>query len=178
MNTWKHINEPDFILMGLTDSKKIQLVLSVLFLLIYLVTVLGNTGMILIRVHLDAKLHTLMYFFLTHLSFLDLSYCTVITPKTLENLLTSSKRISFVGCFIQLYFFVLFAAAECFLLASVAYDCYVAICNPLQYSVMSTRLGRMLLTGSYMMGAIDSSVNMLCLSRGQIIPFCRGYDTD
>ena len=104
MNTWNQTNIPDFILMGLTDSKEIQLVLSVVFLLIYMVTVLGNIGMMLI-IHLDVQLHTPMYFFLTHLSFLDLSYSTVITPKTLENLLTSRRSISFNGCFIQLYLF-------------------------------------------------------------------------
>ncbi|KAH0506578.1 Olfactory receptor 8H2 [Microtus ochrogaster] len=107
--------------MGLTDSKEIQLVISVIFLLIYLLTVLGNICMILI-IRLDVQLHTPMYFFLTHLSFLDLSYSTAITPKTLENLLTSSKNISYVGCFAQMYFFVLLAATECFLLSSMAYD--------------------------------------------------------
>ncbi|XP_028717941.1 olfactory receptor 8H1-like [Peromyscus leucopus] len=172
MNSWNHTNKPDFILMGLTDSKEIQLVLSVLFLLIYLVTVLGNIGMMLI-IRLDAQLHTPMYFFLTHLSFLDLSYSTVITPKTLENLVTSNKSISFTGCFTQLYFFVLFGGAECFLLSSMAYDRYVAICNPLHYPlVMSTRRCQALLTCSYMMGAIDSSVNMLCLSR---LNFCSSH---
>ncbi|CAH6788351.1 olfactory receptor 8H1 [Phodopus roborovskii] len=172
MNTWNHTNEPEFILMGLTDSKEIQLVLSVLFLLIYMVTVLGNIGMILI-IRLDVQLHTPMYFFLTHLSFLDLSYSTVITPRTLENLLTSIKNISFMACFTQLYFFVLFGGAECFLLSSMAYDRYVAISNPLHYPVvMSTKRCHALLTCSYMMGAIDSSVNMLCLSR---LNFCSSH---
>ena len=82
MNVWNHTNDPNFMLMGLTDSKEIQLVLSVLFLFIYMATVLGNTGMMLI-IRLDVQLHTPMYFFLTHLSFLDLIYSTVITPKTL-----------------------------------------------------------------------------------------------
>ncbi|XP_052037209.1 olfactory receptor 8H1-like [Apodemus sylvaticus] len=165
MNTWNYTRESDFILMGLTDSREIQQVLAVLFLLIYLVTVLGNTGMMLI-IHLDDQLHTPMYFFLIHLSFLDLSYSTVITPKTFKNLFTSIKNISFMGCFTQLYFFVLFAGAECFLLSSMAYDRYVAICNPLHYPVvMSRRRCHTLLTGSYLMGAIDSSTNMLCLSR-------------
>ncbi|XP_031229329.1 olfactory receptor 8H1-like [Mastomys coucha] len=165
MNTWNYTEESDFILIGLTDSKEIQLVLAVLFLLIYLVTVLGNTGMMLI-IRLDAQLHTPMYFFLTHLSFLDLSYSTVITPKTFKNLFTSIKNISFMGCFTQLYFFVLFGGAECFLLSSMAYDRYVAICNPLHYPVvMSRRRCHALLISSYLMGAIDSSINMLCLSR-------------
>ncbi|XP_031229326.1 olfactory receptor 8H1-like [Mastomys coucha] len=169
MNILNYTSKPDFILMGLTDSKEVQLVLSVLFLLIYLVTVLGNTGMILM-IRLDVQLHTPMYFFLTHLSFLDLSYSTVITPKTLENLLTSTKNISFMGCFIQMYFFVLLAATECFLLSSMAYDRYVAICNPLHYSViMSKRFCSALIIGSYVFGAVDSTVNMLCMGT---LDFC------
>ncbi|XP_057618728.1 olfactory receptor 8H1-like [Chionomys nivalis] len=172
MNTWNHTDEPDFVLTGLMSSKETQLALFVLFLLIYLVTVLGNTGMICI-IHLDAQLHTPMYFFLSHLSFLDLSYSTVITPKTLENLLTSVKNISFMGCFIQLYFFVMFAGAECFLLSSMAYDRYIAICNPLHYPViMSKKRCHALLTCSYMIGVFDSSVNMLCLSR---LSFCGSH---
>ncbi|XP_036040125.1 olfactory receptor 8H1-like [Onychomys torridus] len=169
MNIWNYTNKPDFVLMGLTDSKEIQLVLSVIFLLIYLVTVLGNIGVILI-IHLDVQLHTPMYFFLTHLSLLDLSYSTVITPKTLENLLTSNKNISFMGCFTQMYFFVLLAATECFLLSSMAYDRYVAICNPLHYSfIMSSRFCSALLTVSYVFGAVDSTVNMICMAT---LDFC------
>nr|XP_003423021.1 olfactory receptor 8H1-like [Loxodonta africana] len=157
-------NVSDFILMGLTDSEEIRLVLFTLFLLIYLVTLLGNTGMILI-IRLDLQLHTPMYFFLSHLSFLDLSYSTVITPKTLENLLTSTKDISFRGCFAQMYFLVFLGATECFLLSSMAYDRYVAICNPLQYTViMSATLCSSLITASYVIGFIDSFVNALCMN--------------
>ncbi|XP_006989827.2 olfactory receptor 8H1-like [Peromyscus maniculatus bairdii] len=170
MNTWNYTKKTDFILMGLTDSKKTQLVLSVIFLLIYLVTVLGNIGMMLI-IRLDVQLHSPMYFFLTHLSFLDLSFSTVITPKTLENLLTSNKSISFIGCFTQIYFFVLFAATECFLLSSMAYDRYVAICNPLHYSfVMSSRFCSALLTVSYVLGAVDSTAVMICMGT---LDFCK-----
>ncbi|XP_069887993.1 olfactory receptor 8H1-like [Dipodomys merriami] len=170
MRIWNNTNVPYFILVGLTDSGGIQLVLSLLFLLIYLTTVLGNLGMILI-IWLDHQLHTPMYFFLTHLSFLDLCYSNVITPKTLANLLTSSKSISFVGCFTQMFFFVLLVATECFLLSSMAYDRYIAICNPLHYPViMSPRLCRALLTGSYMVGFMDSIVNNLCISR---LHFCK-----
>nr|AAI04099.1 Olfactory receptor 1097 [Mus musculus]AAI06802.1 Olfactory receptor 1097 [Mus musculus]AAL60913.1 olfactory receptor MOR206-2 [Mus musculus]AAP71522.1 olfactory receptor Olfr1097 [Mus musculus] len=169
MSACNHTNEPEFTLVGLTDSKEIQLVLSVLFLLIYMLTVLGNIGMILI-IHLDVQLHTPMYFFLTHLSFLDLSYSTVITPKTLQNTLTSIKNISFMGCFTQLYFFVLLAASECFILSSMAYDRYVAICNPLHYPViMSPRRSYTLITVSYMIGVLDSSVTVFCLST---LDFC------
>nr|XP_003423650.2 olfactory receptor 8H1-like [Loxodonta africana] len=157
-------NVSDFILMGLTDSEEIRLVLFTLFLLIYLITVLGNTGMILI-IRLDVQLHTPMYFFLSHLSLLDLSYSTVITPKTLENLVTLTKDISFRGCFTQLYFFVFSGATECFLLSSMAYDRYIAICNPLRYPVvMSMTLCRSLITASYVIGFIDSFVNILCMN--------------
>ncbi|XP_010606665.1 olfactory receptor 8H1 [Fukomys damarensis] len=169
MGRWNSTSVPGFILMGLTESAETQLVLSVLFLLIYLITVLGNSGMILI-IHLDPQLQTPMYFFLTHLSFLDLSYSSVISPKTLQNLLTSTKSISFLGCFTQMSLFSIFAISECYLLSSMAYDRYVAICRPLHYPViMSTRLCRALLTGSYMIGLVDSTVNAISMSR---LDFC------
>uniref|UniRef100_A0A8C6FV54 Olfactory receptor n=1 Tax=Moschus moschiferus TaxID=68415 RepID=A0A8C6FV54_MOSMO len=159
----------DFILMGLTDSEVIRLVLFTLFLLMYLITVLGNAGMMLI-ICLDLQLHTPMYFFLSHLSFLDLSYSSVITPKTLDNLLTSIKTISYLNCFTQMYFFVFLGAAECFLLSSMAYDRYVAICNPLHYPVvMSTRRCCSLVCGSYLIGFTDSFVNVLCMNK---LHFC------
>ncbi|EHB03109.1 Olfactory receptor 8H3 [Heterocephalus glaber] len=169
MGRWNSTSMTCFILMGLTDSAETQLVLSVLFLLIYLITVLGNVGMILI-IHLDPQLHTPMYFFLTHLSLLDLSYSSVITPKTLQSLLTSTKSISFLGCFIQMFFFILLAGTECLLLSSMAYDRYVAICIPLHYPViMSTRLCCALLTGSYVIGFVHCTAVVVSMSRLQ---FC------
>ncbi|XP_057363071.1 olfactory receptor 8H1-like [Manis pentadactyla] len=159
----------DFILLGLTDSPEVQLVLFLLFLLMYLITVLGNAGMVLV-IRLDVQLHTPMYFFLSHLSFLDLIYSTVTTPKTLENLLTSTKYISYMSCFTQMYFFVFLVATECILLSSMAYDRYVAICNPLHYPViMSTRLCCSLILGSYFIGFINATVNVLFVSR---LHFC------
>ncbi|XP_058162273.1 olfactory receptor 8H1-like [Dasypus novemcinctus] len=163
-------NVPGFILMGLTDSEEIRQVLFMIFLLIYLITLLGNAGMILI-IRLDLQLHTPMYFFLSHLSFLDLSYSTVITPKTLENLLTSIKYISFIGCFTQMYFFSFLAATEIFFLSSMAYDRYVAICKPLHYPVvMSMRLCHTLIIGSYMIGFTESLVMVLCMNS---LHFCK-----
>ncbi|KAM7085354.1 olfactory receptor 8H1-like isoform 1-T1 [Molossus nigricans] len=169
MDGRNNTNVSDFILLGLTDSEEIRLVLFTLFLLIYLVSVLGNAGMILI-IRLDLHLHTPMYFFLSHLSFLDLSYSTVITPKTLENLLTSTKYISYMSCFTQMYFFVFLGTTECFILSSMAYDRYVAICNPLHYSVvMSRRLCCSLISVCYLNGFMDSIINVLCMSR---LHFC------
>ncbi|KAB0356831.1 hypothetical protein FD754_000987 [Muntiacus muntjak] len=159
----------DFILIGLTDSEDIQLVLFTLFLLMHLITVLGNVGMILI-ICLDSKLHTPMYFFLSHLSFLDLIYSSVITPKTLDNLLTSIKTISYLNCFTQMYFFVFLGATECFFLSSMAYDHYVAICSPLHYPVvMSIRRCCSLVFGSYLIGFTDSFVNVFCMNK---LHFC------
>ncbi|XP_076975786.1 olfactory receptor 8H1-like [Tamandua tetradactyla] len=170
MGNGNNTNVPDFILVGLTDSEVVRPVLFVLFLLIYLITVLGNAGMILI-IHLDLQLHTPMYFFLSHLSFLDLSYSTVITPKTLENLLTSNKYISFLGCFTQMSFFSFLAVTEFFFLSSMAYDRYVAICNPLNYMiVMSTRLCWALITGSYMISFTESFVNIVYMKS---LLFCK-----
>ncbi|XP_037695437.1 olfactory receptor 8H1-like [Choloepus didactylus] len=161
MGNRNNTNVPDFILMGLTDSEEIQQALFMVFLLIYLINLLGNAGMILI-IHLDLQLHTPMYFFLGHLSFLDISYSTVITPKTLVNLLNSHKYISFMCCFIQMSFFIFFCVTEFFLLSSMAYDRYVAICSPLQYRiVMSRRLCCTLITGSYLVGLIESLAILL-----------------
>ncbi|XP_058162378.1 olfactory receptor 8H1-like [Dasypus novemcinctus] len=170
MGNRNYTNVPYFILMGLTESEEIGQVLFMLFLLIYLITLLGNAGMILI-IHLDLQLHTPMYFFLSHLSFLDLSYSSVFTPKTLGNLLTSNKHISFTSCFTQMYFFIFLAATECFLLSSMAYDRYVAICNPLHYPiVMSTRLCCTLISGSYVTGFTESLVVVLCMNS---LRFCK-----
>ncbi|XP_077003440.1 olfactory receptor 8H1-like [Tamandua tetradactyla] len=170
MGNRNNTNGPDFILMGLTDSEDIRHVLFTLFILIYMITVLGNVGMILI-IHLDLQLHTPMYYFLSHLSFLDLSYSTVITPKTLENLLTSNKHISFMGCFTQMSFFFFLGTTECFLLSSMAYDRYVAICNPLHYqAVMSTRLCHSLVTGSYLIGFTESLINVVYINS---LYFCK-----
>ncbi|XP_012884518.1 PREDICTED: olfactory receptor 8H1-like [Dipodomys ordii] len=169
MRSWNNTEVLVFILMGLTDSAEMQLALSLLFLLIYLITVLGNIGMIML-ICLDHQLHTPMYFFLTHLSFIDFSYSSVITPKTLANLLTSTKGISFLSCFTQMYLFIFFGSAEISLLSSMAYDRYVAICNPLQYPViMSSRLCWALVTGTYMIGFVDCSFGVLSIAR---LPFC------
>ncbi|XP_007957365.2 olfactory receptor 8H1-like [Orycteropus afer afer] len=164
MGRKNNTNVSDFFLLGLTDSEVIRLVLFSLFLLIYLITVLGNAGMMLV-IQLDLQLHTPMYFFLSHLSFLDLSYSTVITPKTLENLLTSNKYISFGGCFTQMFFFLLLIVSECFLLCSMAYGRYLAICNPLQYPVvMSRTLCHSLIMASYLIGFFDATLSVLSMN--------------
>ncbi|XP_012373707.1 olfactory receptor 8H3-like [Dasypus novemcinctus] len=164
MGSGNNTNISNLIFIGLTDSEVIGQVLFMLFFLIYLITLLGNAGMIMI-IRLDLQLHTPMYFFLSHLSFLDLGYSTVITPKTLENLLTSNKYISFTGCFTQMALFLFLIITEYFMLSSMAYDRYAAICNPLHYPVvMSTRLCRVLVFGSYVIGFSESLVVVLFMS--------------
>ncbi|XP_005690313.2 PREDICTED: olfactory receptor 5M11 [Capra hircus] len=127
----------EFILLGLTDRPELQPLLFVLLLVTYLVTLFGNLGM-MVLIRLDSRLHTPMYFFLTHLSLVDLCYTSTAAPQMLTNLL-SQKTISFAGCFVQCYLFIALLLTEFYMLAAMAYDRYVAICNPLHYSVKMSR---------------------------------------
>ncbi|XP_037661939.1 olfactory receptor 8U9-like [Choloepus didactylus] len=125
----------EFILVGLTDRQELKMPFFVIFLYIYLFTVVGNLGLILV-IRTDARLNTPMYFFLSHLAFVDFCYSSVITPKMLGNFLYKQNLISFNACAAQLGCFLAFMTAESLLLASMAYDRYVAICNPLLYMVV------------------------------------------
>ncbi|VCW67589.1 unnamed protein product [Gulo gulo] len=144
--------------MGFTDRPELQLPLFVVFLVIYLITLVGNLGMILL-IKVDLKLHTPMYYFLSHLAFIDVCYSSSIGPKMLQNLLVKKKTISFSGCFAQLYFSSAFATTECFLLATMAYDRYMAICNPLIYTaIMTQRVCKELVIGVYTYGFLNSVI--------------------
>ncbi|XP_045872709.1 olfactory receptor 5D13-like isoform X2 [Meles meles] len=132
--------------------------LFLIFLTIYTVTVLGNLGMIMI-IHINPKLHTPMYYFLSHLSFVDFCYSTVVTPKLLENLVVEDRTISFTGCIMQFFFACIFVVTETFMLAVMAYDRFVAICNPLLYMiVMSQKLCSLLVGTSYFWGIACSLI--------------------
>ncbi|XP_059114863.1 olfactory receptor 5D13-like [Peromyscus eremicus] len=147
-----------FILMGFSEFPDLQIPLFLLFLIIYTVTVLGNLGMIAV-IRLNPKLHTPMYFFLSHLSFVDFCYSTVVTPKLLENLIVEDRRISFTGCVMQFFFICLFVVTETFMLAVMAYDRFVAVCNPLLYTVaMSPKFCCSLVAASYSWGITCSFV--------------------
>ncbi|NWY07895.1 O1044 protein, partial [Nothoprocta ornata] len=125
----------EFILSGLTDYPQLQFPLFFIFLVMYAVTLLGNLGIItLIRV--DLHLHTPMYYFLSHLAFVDISYSSVIIPQMLVHILEEEKTIGFSRCAAQLCFFVVFGITECLLLTVMAFDRYVAICKPLLYPVI------------------------------------------
>ncbi|XP_049745638.1 olfactory receptor 5D13-like [Elephas maximus indicus] len=123
-----------FILLGFSEYSDLQVPLFMVFLTIYMVTVVGNLGMIMI-IRINPKLHTPMYFFLSHLSFVDFCYSSVVTPKLLENLVVEDGTISFIGCITQFFFLCIFAVAETYMLAVMAYDQFVAVFNPLLYTV-------------------------------------------
>lgn len=125
----------EFILMGITNNPRLQAPLFGIFLVIYLVTVIGNLGIVILT-HLDLKLHTPMYFFLRHLSITDLGYSTVIGPKMMVNFVVHKNTISYHWCAIQLAVFEIFMITELFILSAMAYDRYVAICKPLLYTVI------------------------------------------
>ncbi|KAM8912380.1 olfactory receptor 9K2 [Lycaon pictus] len=146
----------DFILVGFRVRPELYILLFLLFLLVYAMILLGNVGMVAV-ILTDPRLNTPMYFFLGNLSFIDLFYSSVIAPKAMINFWSESKSISFAGCATQLFLFALFIVAEGFLLAAMAYDRFIAICNPLLYSVqMSTRFCIQLVAGSYFCGCISS----------------------
>uniref|UniRef100_A0A8D1VUI5 Olfactory receptor n=1 Tax=Sus scrofa TaxID=9823 RepID=A0A8D1VUI5_PIG len=159
----------EFILLGLTGRPELQPLLFTLFLVVYLVTLLGNLGlMVLIR--LDPRLHTPMYFFLTNLAFVDLCYSSNATPPMLTHLFSEKKTISFAGCFAQCYIFIALLLTEFYMLAAMAYDRYVAICNPLRYSVkMSRRVCLCLATFPYAYGFSDGLFQTILTFR---LTFC------
>ncbi|XP_039708040.1 olfactory receptor 5F1-like [Pteropus medius] len=159
----------EFILLGLADTLELQITLFLLFFMVYTLTVWGNVGMILL-IRADSRLHTPMYFFLANLSFADICYSSTITPKMLVDLLSEKKIISFVGCFVQLYFFLALATTECILFGLMAYDRYVAICNPLLYPVLMSRtICLKMAVGAFTAGLLNSIVHTSYISS---LPFC------
>lgn len=150
--------ETVFVLLGFTDYPELQIPLFLVFLLMYIVTVVGNLGMIVI-IKINPRFHTPMYFFLSHLSFVDFCYSSIVTPKLLENLVMANKSIFYTSCMLQYFLSCTAVVTESFLLAVMAYDRFVAICNPLLYTVaMSPRLCALLVAGSYLWGMFGSLV--------------------
>ncbi|XP_064145212.1 olfactory receptor 9G19-like [Loxodonta africana] len=148
----------EFILLGFTADSRLQRVLFFIFLIIYVISLLGNITLISL-ICADSQIHTPMYFFIGNLSFLDLWYSTVYTPKILVTCISEDKIISFAGCLAQFFFSAGLAYSECYLLAAMAYDRYVAISNPLLYSqAMSPRLYTSVVAASYLGGFINSTV--------------------
>ncbi|KAM6158235.1 olfactory receptor 9G19-like [Rhynchocyon petersi] len=148
----------EFILLGFSEDPVMQLILFVVFLVGYSLTVVGNTTLIVLICN-DSRLHTPMYFFIGNLSFLDLWYSSVYTPKILVTCIAVDKSISFAGCLAQFFFSAGLAYSECYLLAAMAYDRYVAISNPLLYTqVMSKRLCIYFIIYCYTGGFVDAII--------------------
>ncbi|XP_074904780.1 olfactory receptor 8I2-like [Buteo buteo] len=159
-----------FILLGFSDVPKLQITLFTIFLSLYVFMVLGNLMMILL-INATPQLHTPMYFFLTHLSFIDFCLSSAIIPKALETFLLGRSHISFLGCFTQIYFFLALIICESFLLVVMAYDRYAAVCKPLLYTTTMSRArcyGVMVLV--YAAGFLSSLVYTVPAGR---LSFCR-----
>ncbi|NXL94271.1 O1052 protein, partial [Alectura lathami] len=158
-----------FILLGLTSAPELQTPLFVAFSVIYLLTLLGNLGLVAL-ITTSPQLHTPMYFFLCNLSVVDLCYSSVFSPRLLLGFLLENKTISYPACIAQHFFFLVFVTTEVFLLAAMAYDRYVAICSPLLYTVsMPKRFCVQLVAGSYLEGVLNSLTQTCCLLS---LPFC------
>ncbi|XP_047548306.1 olfactory receptor 5B3-like [Lutra lutra] len=150
----------EFILLGLTNAPELQIPLFIMFTLIYLITLVGNMGMIVL-ILLDSHLHTPMYFFLSNLSLVDFCYSTAVTPKVMAGFFVGDKVISYNACAAQMFFFVALATVENFLLASMAYDRFAAVCKPLHYTTtMTTGVCASLAIGSYIYGFLNASIHI------------------
>ncbi|XP_006877137.1 PREDICTED: olfactory receptor 2L13-like [Chrysochloris asiatica] len=174
METWNHTSD-DFILLGLFPENKTGLLLLLLIILVFFLASVGNSTMIhLIR--MDPRLHTPMYILLSQLSLMDLMYISTTVPKMVFNFLSGLKNISFLGCGVQSFFFLTMACSEGLLLASMAYDRYVAICHPLHYSnYMNRRKCVQMIIGSWILGSINSLAHTVYALH---IPYCRSRAID
>ncbi|XP_065270300.1 olfactory receptor 10A7-like isoform X2 [Emys orbicularis] len=159
----------EFILLGFSNLLHLQGLLFCMVLFMYMVTVMGNTLIILV-ITVDPALHSPMYFFLGNLAFIEICFTLDTVPKMLVNLLAEDKSISFAGCAVQMYFFFFFGCAECFLLAAMAYDRYVAICHPLRYNIlMNQRVCRKMVGGAWVIGVPVSLLQAAWIFN---LPFC------
>ncbi|XP_051822795.1 olfactory receptor 5B12-like [Antechinus flavipes] len=149
-----------FILVGFTDTPEYQFLLFVIFTLIYIITLVGNVGLVTL-IWVESTLHTPMYFFLSSLSLVDLGSSSAIIPKVLAGILTGDKTISYNDCATQMFFFVTFATTENYLLAAMAYDRHVAVSKPLHYStIMSSKMCLGLTISCYVCGSVNSSIHI------------------
>nr|XP_003410246.1 olfactory receptor 5K1-like [Loxodonta africana] len=162
----------EFMLIGFMDKPGLKILLFVVFFTIYLITMVGNLGLVAL-IFMERRLHTPMYIFLGNLALMDSCCSCAITPKMLENFFSEDRMISLYECMAQFYFFCFAETADCFLLAAMAYDRYVAICSPLQYhTMMSKKLCIQMITGSYIAGNLHSMIHVVLLLR---LTFCGSH---
>ena len=160
MDTGNCFSLTEFIFLGITDNAVNKVILLTIFLLVYLITLLANLGMITL-IRMDPQLHRPMYFFLSHLSFSNLSISTPVGPKMLVDLFAKNKSIPFYGCALQLLVLYTFIDCECLLLAVMTYDWYKAVSSPLLYAVsMSSRVCSLLMAGVYLVSIAETLVHM------------------
>nr|XP_056722757.1 olfactory receptor 6B1-like [Euleptes europaea] len=164
-----------FILLGFGNAPELQIPLFLVFLIIYSMTMAGNI-IIIVLVIMDHHLHIPMYFFLGNLSCLETFYTSTLLPRMLASFLTGDRTISVGGCFIQLYCFGTFVIAECYLLASMSYDRYLAICKPLQYATLMSRGFCFLLSASSWLCGI--TVMTLLISLVSQLKYCGPHEID
>ncbi|XP_055399077.1 olfactory receptor 5M9-like [Bubalus kerabau] len=163
----------EFVLLGLTSHQELQVLFFVVFLVVYMITLIGNIGMIIL-ISISFQLQSSMYFFLSHLSFVDVWFSSKVTLKMLENLLSGTKTISYVGCLVQCYFFTGLVHVEVCILAVMAFDRYMAICSPLLYgSEMSRTVCARLISVTYIYGF---SVSLICTLWTYGLCFCGNFE--
>ncbi|XP_071972438.1 olfactory receptor 5V1-like [Engystomops pustulosus] len=161
-----------FYLLGLSNVFYLQGICFCVFLIMYLMTLLGNVLLIIV-VRINSKLQTPMYFFLSNLSMIDICFSSTIVPKILMNTLSKDRSISFVGCALQMYFHMTLGATECILLAVMAYDRFVAICRPLHYqTIINMKMCILFASISWGMGFITASVHVPLTFQ---LPFCKSH---
>ncbi|XP_058411496.1 olfactory receptor 5K1 [Diceros bicornis minor] len=167
-----HTMKNEFILTGFTDHPELKTLLFVVFFAIYLITIVGNLGLVIL-ISKEQHLHTPMYIFLGNLAFVDSCCSCAITPKMLGNFFSKDRMVSLNECIAQFYFLCTVETADCFLLAAMAYDRYVAICSPLQYhTIMSKKLCIQMTTGAYIAGNLHSMIHVRLLFR---LTFCGSH---
>ncbi|XP_055259659.1 olfactory receptor 6N1 [Moschus berezovskii] len=164
---WSQVTE--FIILGFPHLQGVQAFLFLLLFLIYLTTILGNL-LIFLVVCLDSRLNIPMYRFVSILSLLELGYTAATIPKMLSNLLSEKKTISFSGCLLQIYFFHSLGATECYLLTAMAYDRYLAICQPLHYPTRMTPALCVKISVGCLLGGLAGPVAEISLVSH--LPFC------
>nr|XP_020043112.1 olfactory receptor 10K1-like [Castor canadensis] len=170
-----HTSSSEFIIFGFGDLARLQILFFGLFLIVHLITLAGHTTVVLITL-IDTCLQTPMYFFLRNLSIVEICYILVIVPNMLANFLSRNQKMPFLGCALQMHLFIALGGAECFLLTAMAYDRFVAICNPLRYTLIITRAFCLQMLALACVSGFALSLALTTLIF--LLPFCQSHVID